>query len=125
MQEKRQVCLPLAIKIASLPDDIKLKYENKKSHYLFGWSHGKEVLAGKPDFSKGSFYANPQYDCPLDPSSDENRELIEAFPTYVTPNIWIDEVPELKDVFQDLGRYLFVTSNIYFPSQVFNVLTFF
>jgi hypothetical protein len=29
-----------------------------------GWSLGREKLGDEPDFSKGSFYANPLFDTP-------------------------------------------------------------
>ncbi|KAH7447349.1 hypothetical protein KP509_01G102600 [Ceratopteris richardii] len=36
------------------------------SRYSFGWSHGKEKLeSGSPDFFKGSFYAHPLMDIPI------------------------------------------------------------
>ena len=38
--------------------------------YNVGWSHGKEKLGDKPDFAKGSFYANPLFDEPGTPVSD-------------------------------------------------------
>ena len=35
--------------------------------YRVGWSHGKEKMSeGKFDFAKGSFYANPLHDRPVD-----------------------------------------------------------
>jgi len=36
--------LPLALKWAKLPEEIKEKTANPESHYSFGWSHGKEKL---------------------------------------------------------------------------------
>jgi isopenicillin N synthase-like dioxygenase len=61
-KEYREALLPLARKFAVLPEDTKSKYLDAKSHYSFGWSHGKEKFAGKLDTSKGSYYNNPQYD---------------------------------------------------------------
>ena len=68
-----------------------------------GWSHGKEKLEGRPDTSKGSFYANPQFDRPFD-----DERLIETFPSFCHPNIWPDkeDVPGLEAAFKDLGRLM-------------------
>lgn len=68
-------------RFATQPEEVKKKTEHLESSYSFGWSHGKEVLEGKPDFSKGSYYNNPVYDRPFD-----DEELIKKCvrPTYVT-----------------------------------------
>lgn len=96
----RQDLLPLAQRFASLPEDVKAKYEHPESYYAFGWSHGKERLQGRPDFSKGSFYANPQYDRPVDDAA-----LIEKYAAFVHPNIWPEEeLPELAPAFKAAGR---------------------
>ena len=42
------------------------RYEKPETFYSFVWSHGREKLQGKPDYAKGSYYANPQYDKPVD-----------------------------------------------------------
>jgi hypothetical protein len=63
--EKRVALLPVSHKFASLSEETKSKYVHAKSFYSFGWSHGKEKLEGKPDYSKGSYYANPQYNAPF------------------------------------------------------------
>jgi isopenicillin N synthase-like dioxygenase len=83
LAEMREQLLPLARKLAELPSDELLQYEHAASSYCCGWSHGKEHLQGKPDLSKGSFYANPTYDRPVD-----DAELIEKLPASLTPNIW-------------------------------------
>jgi len=100
--EKRQRLLPLARKFAMLSDEVKAKYEHAASHYNFGWSHGKEVLAGKPDYAKGSYYANPLYDQPFD-----DADLVARFPSFCAPNIWPKEdLPELEPAFKDLGKLI-------------------
>ena len=49
--------------------------------------------------SKGSFYANPQYDRPI-----EDEEIIAKFPSFVHPNIWpSDDLPSLEPAFKELG----------------------
>jgi hypothetical protein len=58
--EKRAALLPLSAQFAALPREARAKYEHASSFYAFGWSHGKEKLEGRPDYAKGSFYANPQ-----------------------------------------------------------------
>lgn len=98
--EKRQRLLPLAQQLASLPEDILAKYVHEPSKFSFGWSHGKENLQGKPDFAKGSFYANPQYDRPVD-----DEDLINKYPSFLHQNIWpTDDLPELELAFKELGR---------------------
>lgn len=100
--EKRTTLLPLGAKFAKLPDDIKEKYVHADSFYSFGWSHGKESLEGKPDDSKGSFYANPQYDRPVD-----DEELIKKHAPFVHPNIWpTEDLPELEGAFKGLGQLI-------------------
>lgn len=54
--EMRETILELASKFANLDDKTKEKYINSASKYNFGWSHGKEIMNGKLDWSKGSYY---------------------------------------------------------------------
>eukprot|EP00804_Cyclotella_cryptica_P031191 CCRYP_019407-RA/>CCRYP_019407-RA protein AED:0.07 eAED:0.07 QI:216/1/1/1/0.5/0.4/5/431/365 len=55
--------LPLARKLQLLPSEELDKITAHEASYQVGWSHGREKLEGdKPDFSKGSFYANPLTD---------------------------------------------------------------
>lgn len=106
--EYRAQLLPLARKFALLPEEVKLKYEHAASHYNFGWSHGKETLAGKPDLAKGSYYANPLYDAPF-----EDAELIKKFPSFCAPNIWpTADLPELEPAFKQLGKLICDTGNL-------------
>jgi len=101
--ELRARLLPLASKLAALPDDVKESISDVDSSYSFGWSHGKEMLAnGVPDYHKGSFYANPQYDTPTaDPAE------IQAHPSYARPNIWPEQhVPDLEPAFKELGQLM-------------------
>ena len=42
-------CFP---RLAHLPEATLRKYEDPKSFFSVGWSHGKEKLEGKPDYSK-------------------------------------------------------------------------
>jgi hypothetical protein len=59
---KREECLILASKLAKLNPKSLAKIEVPETNYGIGWSHGKEIYFGKPDYSKGSFYANPEFD---------------------------------------------------------------
>jgi len=80
----------------------KNKTVHKESFYSFGWSHGKEVLEGKPDYSKGSYYNNPIYDRPFD-----DEELIKKYPAFCNPNIWPkDDLPEMEFAFKDMGKMI-------------------
>jgi len=100
--QAREKLLPLSLKFANLPDHIKEKYVHLESSYSFGWSHGKENLQGKPDISKGSYYANPQYDRPID---DEN--IIAEHSAFIHPNIWPkDDLPEMEFAFKELGQII-------------------
>jgi|EP01033_Poteriospumella_lacustris_P013414 isopenicillin N synthase-like dioxygenase len=101
--EARERLLPLARRFATLPDEVKAKYEHPESFYAFGWSHGKEKLqGGKFDVSKGSFYNNPQYDEPVN-----DAELIRQYPSFVHPNIWPkDDLPEMEAAFKELGQII-------------------
>lgn len=100
LAELRQNLLPLARRFADLPDEVKAQYEHPDSCYSFGWSHGKEKLQGKPDLAKGSFYANPQYDRPV-----EDEEIIQNFAPFVHPNIWPTEhVPDMEPAFKAMGQ---------------------
>ena len=106
--EARKSLLPLAKDFASLDEATKLKYENQESFYSFGWSHGKEKLQGKPDVSKGSYYANPQYD---EPTTD--AELIKKYPAFVHPNIWPrEDLPQLEPAFKTLGQLIVDTGTL-------------
>lgn len=100
--EARESLLPLAHHFAALPAEVLSKYERPDTYYGFGWSHGKEVLQGKPDFAKGSFYANPQYDRPT-----KDEALIKQFPSYCSPNVWPEEeLPMLRPCFKALGQLI-------------------
>ena len=100
--EARARLLPLAREFAALDDDIKAKYIHEQSKFSFGWSHGKEKLQGKPDTSKGSYYANPQYDRPVD-----DEAVIAQYPAFIHPNIWpSSDLPELEGAFKELGQLI-------------------
>lgn len=102
----RERLLLLAEKFASMKEETREKYADPKSRYSFGWSHGKEIMNGKPDTLKGSYYANPIVDYPTVP--EEQRK---EHPEYYGHNIWPapDEagVEGFEQAFKDLGRFIF------------------
>ena len=101
LEEKRLELLPLAKKFANLPEEIKRKVEVPHAFYQVGWSYGNEKLQGnKPDYAKGSYYANPLVDVPSD-----DKELIKKFPSFLEPNVWPSEdIPTFESAFKDLGQ---------------------
>ncbi|KAG7450168.1 Clavaminate synthase-like protein [Guyanagaster necrorhizus] len=101
----RQRLLTLAYKFAKLDENVREQYTDASSNYSFGWSHGKEIMNGKPDVLKGSYYANPLIDNP--PVSPQHRK---EWPEYYAQNIWPkpDEkgVEGFEEAFKDLGRFV-------------------
>ena len=99
----RKKLLRLASEFALLPDEAKQKSVHKESSYLFGWSHGKEIMNGKPDLAKGSFYNNPIRD-----SSPVQKDVdyILKFPEYAFANVWPEDFPELREAFMRLGQLI-------------------
>jgi hypothetical protein len=52
--------------------------------------------------SKGSYYANPQYDRPVD-----DEALITKYSPFIHPNIWpTEDLPELETAFKELGQII-------------------
>ncbi|KAF9455010.1 Clavaminate synthase-like protein, partial [Macrolepiota fuliginosa MF-IS2] len=102
----RERLLKLAYRFAQLPQDIREKYTHPPSRYSFGWSHGKEIMNGKPDILKGSYYANPVVGEPTVSQAEQ-----EKYPEYYGHNIWPhkDErgVEGFEEAFKDLGRLVF------------------
>ncbi|RUP21889.1 hypothetical protein BC936DRAFT_139147 [Jimgerdemannia flammicorona] len=100
--ELRSRLLRLASVFAALSDEAKEKTVDAQSNYSFGWSCGKEVMNGKPDTLKGSYYNNPTTDKPMTPA-----DLAPLFPETCNPNIWPSEdLPELEIAFKELGRFI-------------------
>ncbi|EJF66425.1 Clavaminate synthase-like protein [Dichomitus squalens LYAD-421 SS1] len=101
----RERLLRLAYRFANLEPSIRERYADPKSRYSFGWSHGKEIMNGKPDTMKGSYYANPVLDEP-----NVSAELRQAYPEYYGKNIWPTDTPEVSEfeqAFKDLGGFVF------------------
>ncbi|EFN54659.1 hypothetical protein CHLNCDRAFT_135248 [Chlorella variabilis] len=103
-EQLRQGLLPLAAKLAALPQATLSALEDPGSRFSFGWSCGRETLeGGQPDTRKGSFYANPLHD---DPSCGD-ADLQRRFPSYCRPNMWPrSELPVLEAAFKALGRLI-------------------
>jgi isopenicillin N synthase-like dioxygenase len=91
-------------KFGELPELVQSLYENKESLYAFGWSRGKEKMkGGKPDFAKGSYYANPICDEPT-----KNKELIKKYPAVYSPNIWPKiHIPTFESNFKFVGHFMY------------------
>jgi isopenicillin N synthase-like dioxygenase len=105
LDAKRMTLLPLAFQFANLPERVKDQYSLKEAYYSFGWSHGKENLQGQPDFSKGSYYNNPQEN----DLTQGDAARIARYPSFFHPNIWPAEVPQLERAFMDLGQLIVST----------------
>ncbi|KAJ3718411.1 Clavaminate synthase-like protein, partial [Lentinula raphanica] len=104
--ELRRRLLKLAYEFSKLDETTREKYTDASSRYSFGWSHGKEIMNGKPDFLKGSYYANPVVDSP-----SVSKEYKTAYPEYYGDNIWPDTneagVEGFEQAFKDLGQFVF------------------
>ncbi|KAI0307933.1 Clavaminate synthase-like protein [Multifurca ochricompacta] len=102
----RERLLKLAHAFAQLDEPTREKYADAKSRYSFGWSHGKEVMNGRPaDTLKGSYYANPVIDAP-----SVHPGLLEAYPEYYGTNIWPKDergIEGFKSAFKNLGSFVF------------------
>lgn len=100
--QQRQTLLPLAHRVAKLPQDVLRTLEDEESMYNAGWSFGKEKLGDKPDLAKGSFYANPIVD---QAGSPEERQ---KYPFFYPKNRWpSDNLPELEEAFKTLGKTMY------------------
>lgn len=99
----RENLLRLASKLANLDEKLLKKMESPDSNYSFGWSHGKEIMNGRPDVAKGSFYNNPILNNP----AKDDQEYRKKYPAYGGPNVWPNEsLPELESAFMALGSLI-------------------
>lgn len=102
LSEKRECLLPLARRLA-VSDNLEV-YEHPESFFQVGWSHGREIFAGKPDVAKGSFYANPVEDN-LANLRQVTPNMARENPAFFAPNVWPTTImPELEPAFKDLGQ---------------------
>lgn len=102
----RERLLKLAYNFAHLDEDVREKYVDPGSIYSYGWSHGKEIMNGRPDTLKGSYYANPVIDVP-----DVNPAVKAAYPPIYGDNVWPDKneigIEGFEEAFKNLGRLVF------------------
>ncbi|WWD15880.1 hypothetical protein CI109_100304 [Kwoniella shandongensis] len=101
----RERLFRLAHRFANLPEPEREKLARPETSFLFGWSHGKEVMNGRPDTQKGSYYANPLLDTP-----NVSDELKAAHPEYYAGNVWptgVDGLEEFEETFKSLGKVIF------------------
>lgn len=101
----RERLLKLAYRFATLDEKAREKYTDPGSRYSFGWSHGKEIMNGKPDLLKGSYYADPTVD-----SANVSAAQKAAYPEYYGKNIWPEKnekgVEGFEKAFKDLGKFI-------------------
>ncbi|CCM01612.1 uncharacterized protein FIBRA_03673 [Fibroporia radiculosa] len=102
----RERLLKLAYQFANLDSETRERYADPNSKYSFGWSHGKEVMNGRPDTLKGSYYANPIIDTPSVSATQRD-----SYPEYYGSNIWPSNntkgIEGFEEAFKDLGRLIF------------------
>ncbi|TXT04882.1 hypothetical protein VHUM_03965 [Vanrija humicola] len=90
--------------LGDLPESQRDALARPHTSYAFGWSHGKEVMNGRPDTAKGSFYANPLLDVP--DVSDAQRA---RYPEYYAGNVWptgVAGLEEFEEAFKALGGFV-------------------
>lgn len=107
---KRECLLKLAHRLPYLPDikDCELPH----AMYATGWSHGREQLApNRPDWAKGSFYANPWQDSLAEHLAQRDGRVEywnaqrQENPAFYADNVWPNaSMPELREAFFDLGQ---------------------
>lgn len=90
-------------RLAALDPSSLAELESPSSSYCFGWSHGKEVMNGRPDTAKGSFYANPLLDSP-----NVSSDLRAQYPEYYEGNTW-PSASVLPDFERDFKAYVLLT----------------
>ena len=103
--EMRRRLLPLAKRLAGQPREFLAQLEDEASQYNVGWSFGRELLDGRVDTRKGSFYANPNMDVPT-----EDVALIERYPCYCRRNVWPvpgGDLDDLEPAFKELGQLMY------------------
>ncbi len=83
--------------------NINVKISLAQSSFSFGWSHGKEIMNGKPDFAKGSYYNNPMTNTP---ASCSEEGYSSKYPFYGFPNIWpTTALPDLESAFMEVRKW--------------------
>lgn len=97
----RSRLLMMASEFAHQPEAVKKDVTHPASSYSFGWSHGKEIMNGKPDFAKGSYYNNPMVNMP---QKCRLEGYSEKYPYYGFPNLWPTDgaLPNLEPAFMEV-----------------------
>jgi isopenicillin N synthase-like dioxygenase len=88
LQMKKRL-FDLNYELVNLPNESLKKLEKPEISYSLGWSYGKEKLGKLPDLLKASYYAK------LDPLTTRKSNC---------ENIWPQELPYMKEAFEDLGN---------------------
>ncbi|KAG8623462.1 hypothetical protein KVT40_008438 [Elsinoe batatas] len=108
--ELRKRLLSYSSYLANLPAAELAKLEDETSHYLVGWSCGKETLKdGRYDTLKGSYYASP---VTSDTLSTKARTLYPSLPEYTAPNVWPSDsvLPGFQTTFHSLCDLIISTA---------------
>ncbi|KAF1988585.1 Clavaminate synthase-like protein [Aulographum hederae CBS 113979] len=111
--ELRRRLLSYSSYLANLSEDELQKLESPESHYLVGWSCGKETLTnGRYDTLKGSYYVNcaPAFE---EPSKQADlAQKYPFFPEYTAPNVWPSEgiLPGFDATFRELCNLIIDTA---------------
>ncbi|TKX24989.1 hypothetical protein C1H76_2766 [Elsinoe australis] len=108
--ELRRQLLSYSSYLANLPASELEKLEDPSSHFLVGWSCGKETLKdGRYDTLKGSYYASPVTN---DELSTKARTLFPKLPEYTAPNVWPSDsvLPGFRATFHELCDLIISTA---------------
>ena len=104
IESPRRRLLQLAHTLATSPSEKLAAYERPELSYASGWSLGRETFKGKPDMSKGSWYAHALEDDPGagDPSAHR-------YPLLTPTNIWPSALvgDDFEAAFKELSRGLY------------------
>ena len=102
--EPRRRLLTLARQLALSSPDKLAAFERPELSYASGWSRGREIFQGKPDLTKGSWYAHALEDAPAEGDSSAHR-----FPIITGANIWPGALvgDDFEAAFKALGRALY------------------
>ena len=100
----RRRLLTLGRKLALSPPKALAAYEREDLSFANGWSHGREVFRGRPDTTKGSWYAHALEDAPSEGDASAAR-----FPMITGTNRWPTDLvgPDFEASFKELGRVLY------------------
>ena len=100
----RRRLLKLGHTLATSPPEKLAAYERPELSYASGWSLGRETFKGKPDMSKGSWYAHALEDAPGKDDPSAHR-----YPLLTGTNIWPSALvgDDFEAAFKELSRALY------------------